>query len=379
MLAYDRVFAKQAAAAAKEGAMGPEVDAARQTATGNTTGRRRPTRPGWVRIFVVGLVMWLATVLVTFATGNSNLIPTIILLGSFLTPVTFVTYALGRADEVITSQRIFSAFVYGGLLGVLGASILESAFLRPSSGLLYVGVGLIEEGAKLAALWLLARRLPRYTMRDGMVLGAAVGFGFAALESAGYAFNALFTHTGLSLPNLLETEILRGVLTPLGHGLWTAILGGVLFAGAARRGRLRLTGAVAGWYVVVSLLHALWDASWPIAVWLTVQLTATPLQWELIEFGRLPVWSQAQVHLFTALNWGLLVLDALVGLRILRGRWPRQPTPGRLPRSLAALVSWWGRPQCRFRQPIRPEQNYTDQRGLANGLDKTWSQNRTFG
>jgi hypothetical protein len=61
--------------------------------------------------------MWLATVLVTFATRNSNLIPTIILLGSFLTPVTFVAYAFGRADEVVTSQRIFSAFVYGGLLG----------------------------------------------------------------------------------------------------------------------------------------------------------------------------------------------------------------------------------------------------------------------
>jgi hypothetical protein len=64
---------------------------------------------------------------------NSNLIPTLILLGSFLTPITFVAYAFGHADEVITAQRIFSAFVYGGLLGVLGASVLESAFLRQPS------------------------------------------------------------------------------------------------------------------------------------------------------------------------------------------------------------------------------------------------------
>lgn len=311
--------------------MSPKVDAARPAATAGSTDRRPPMRPSWVRIFAAGLVMWLATVLVTFVTGNSNLIPTIILLGSFLTPITFVTYALGRADEVITSQRIFSAFVCGGLLGVLGAAILESAFLRPQSGLLYVGVGLIEEGVKLAALWLLARRLPRYTMRDGMVLGAAVGFGFAAFESAGYAFNALFTRIGLSLPNLLETEILRGVVTPVGHGLWTAILGGVLFAGAARHGRLRLTGAAVGWYVVVSLLHALWDASWPIAAWLTLQLTATPVQWTLIEFGRLPAWSQAQVHLVTALSWGVLVLDALAGLRILRGRWRLATHAGEIP------------------------------------------------
>jgi RsiW-degrading membrane proteinase PrsW (M82 family) len=266
-------------------------------------------------------------VVVTFATTNSNLIPTIILLGSFLTPVTFVAYAFGRADEVVTPQRIFSAFVYGGLLGVLGASVLESKLLHPQSGLLYVGVGLIEEGVKLAALWLLARRLPRYTMRDGMVLGAAIGFGFAALESAGYAFTALFTRTGLSLPDLLETEVLRSILVPVGHGLWTAILGGVLFAAAARCGRLRLTGAVLSWYVVVSLLHALWDASWPIAVWLTLRLTATPMQWELIEFGRLPAWSQAQVHLFTGLSWALLALDALIGLVVLHGRWRQATRP----------------------------------------------------
>jgi RsiW-degrading membrane proteinase PrsW (M82 family) len=129
------------------------------------------TGPSWVRIFVIGLVLWSATVLVTVATGNSNLIPALILLGSFLTPITFVAYAFRRADQVITAQRIFSAFVYGGLLGVLGASILESAFLRQPPGLAYIGVGLIEEGVKLAALWLLARRLPRYTMRDGMVVG----------------------------------------------------------------------------------------------------------------------------------------------------------------------------------------------------------------
>ena len=82
--------------------------------------------------------------------------------------------------------------------------------MRQPSGLAYVGVGLIEEAVKLAALWLLAWRLPRYSMRDGMVLGATVGFGFAALESSGYAFNALFTMEGLSLQNLVETEVLRG-------------------------------------------------------------------------------------------------------------------------------------------------------------------------
>jgi RsiW-degrading membrane proteinase PrsW (M82 family) len=293
---------------------------AQDSSTGTTTGKRRIV-PIWARIFVGGVLLWLASVLVTFATKNANLIPTIILLGSFLVPVTFVSYAFGRADQIVTAQRIFTAFVYGGVLGVLGASLLEAAFFRQPSVLAYLGVGLIEEAVKLGALWLLAWRLPRYTMRDGMVLGAAVGFGFAAFESAGYAFNALFTAGGLSLLNVVETEVLRGVLTPLGHGLWTAILGGALFATAARAGRPRLRWAVLGWYALVVLLHALWDASREFAKGLTLLLTGTPGQWLLIQLGGTPSVTQGQVHLFTALSWALLVLDGLIGLLVLHGRW----------------------------------------------------------
>jgi len=287
--------------------------------TSHPAADKRRRLPSWARTLLGGAVLWVATVVTTFATGNVNLVPTVILLGSFLVPVTFVVYAFGRADGVLTPQRIFIAFVCGGVLGVLGASVLEAALLRQPSGLGYVGVGLIEEAVKLAALWLLARRLPRYTTRDGMVLGAAVGFGFAALESAGYAFTAMFTSNGLSLLNLVETEALRAVLAPVGHGLWTAILGGALFATAARarHGRPRLRFSLGGWYLLVSLLHALWDAAGSIAVWLTLVLTGTQAQWTLIRLDQVPGVTQGQVHLYTALTWGLMGLDALLGVVIL--------------------------------------------------------------
>jgi len=71
---------------------------------------RRP----WLHIFLGGLGLWVATVAVTFATSNVNLVPTIILLGSFLVPVAFVAYAFGHADEVVTAQRIFAAFLQRG-------------------------------------------------------------------------------------------------------------------------------------------------------------------------------------------------------------------------------------------------------------------------
>ena len=85
----------------------------------------------------------------------------------------------------------FRCFVTGGVLGVLGASLLESYLLKPGI-FQYIRVGFIEEFVKLAALAWCARSLRVHTARDGALLGATVGFSFAALESAGYAFNALF-------------------------------------------------------------------------------------------------------------------------------------------------------------------------------------------
>src|SRR5215469_2882057 len=109
------------------------------------TGRRAHHRRAWVRIFVGGLFLWTASVVVTVVTQNSNLLPTVILLGSFLVPVTFVAYAFEhRASDTLTEHSIFVAFVYGGVLGVLGASLLESQFAGQESLLTYVGVGLVE-------------------------------------------------------------------------------------------------------------------------------------------------------------------------------------------------------------------------------------------
>ncbi|SNY40189.1 PrsW family intramembrane metalloprotease [Paractinoplanes atraurantiacus] len=298
------------------------------------SGRRRPA---WAVILITGLILWLATVAVTFATANANLVPTLVLLGSFLVPVTFVAWAYSHRDEVITVEALFRLFIVGGILGVLGASILETYLLHPSVWM-FVGVGLIEEGVKLAALWLLTRHLAGKSVRSGVVLGATVGFGFAAFESAGYALNALITVDGLSLRSLVETEILRGLLAPFGHGLWTAILGGLLFATAARATgpgattaephaavshtrHFRLTGGLVLGYLGVALLHALWDSMHGIAVYLTWVITSTAGQQALFERGWIPQPTDEQVHLFTLFSIGGTVLITLIALYWLRRVW----------------------------------------------------------
>jgi RsiW-degrading membrane proteinase PrsW (M82 family) len=277
--------------------------------TAAAEGTRRGRRP-WLRVFLTGLVLWLLTVVVTMATRNPNLIPTIVLLGSFLVPVSFVVWAFGRRHSgEVTAELLFTTFVTGG---VLAASLLESYLLHPSP-VLFLGVGLIEEAAKLAVLAFLSRHLEHKYARDGLILGASVGFGFAAFESAGYAFTALFTEQGLSLMQLVQTELLRGLLAPVGHGLWTAILGGVLFSASGRR-HFAFTGRLVLTYLGVSVLHALWDSMHSIALLITLVLTGTPYQFQLLERGYQPKPTTAQADLFTVLSWGGLIVVALAGI-----------------------------------------------------------------
>ncbi|HEY7273513.1 MAG TPA: PrsW family glutamic-type intramembrane protease [Actinoplanes sp.] len=278
-----------------------------------TDTRPRAPRRTWLRMFITGLVLWLLTVVVTFVTGNPNLVPTLVLLGSFLVPVTFVVWAFGRRHSgEVTAELLFSTFVTGGILGVLAASLLESYLLHPSPWL-FLGVGLIEEAVKLLALAFLTRHLAHKYARDGMILGAAVGFGFAAFESAGYAFTALFTEQGLSLMQLVQTELLRGLLAPVGHGLWTAILGGVLFSSSGRE-HFAVTWRLLWSYLGVSVLHALWDSMHSIALLLTLILTGTPAQFQLLSRGYQPNPTPAQTSLFTVLSWGGLIVVALIGI-----------------------------------------------------------------
>ncbi|MFD0398651.1 PrsW family intramembrane metalloprotease [Kitasatospora sp. NPDC059811] len=297
--------------------------------------RTTATSDHWLRVFAVGLLLWGATVVVTFLTGNSNLVPTIVLLGSFLVPATVVIWAYERYAGDLGPDRIFACFGVGGIIGVLGASVLESYLVSPSASM-YVAVGLIEEAAKLAALVMVSRRLRVSGLRHGLVLGATVGAGFAAFESAGYAFNAVLSIQGLSLEDLVETEILRGVLAPVGHILWTAIVGGVLFS-ERRGGRFRFTTPVAVTYLGVSLLHALWDSTSGIAVWLVAKTTASSWQRALFGLGHMPDPTSEQVHLYTLYDTaGLLVvsLGGLLWLRLLIRR-ERAPIPAQLPASPA--------------------------------------------
>ncbi len=231
---------------------------------------RPRSQHNWRRVLSVGLLLYVVGLVIMVVTGNPNLFPTVILLGNFLVPVTYVTFFYERQHLTdLTLPMVALAFFYGGVLGTFAAAILEPIFIRQLSLLSAFEVGLIEEGAKLMALLLLVRwRHLRHTIElDGIILGAAAGMGFAALESVGYAFTAFIGSRG-SLSITVGTTMMRGLLAPVGHGTWTAILAAVVFrqSGADRfhfRGRAFMT------FLGVALLHGLWDGLPPVITFLT--------------------------------------------------------------------------------------------------------------
>ena len=220
----------------------------------------------WLWVLVVGTVIWLATAIATGITDVTHLIPNVILLGSFLVPISVVLFALARASEGhLTGQAVLLGFLGGGTLGTVFAALTEVYFL-PSAAGTFLGVALFEETAKalvvVGVAWTLAERQPR----DGMVLGATVGAGFASFESAGYALQTFIDHrTDHPVANILSTEAQRGLLSPFGHLTWTALVGGVIFA-AWRSGVFGPIAPVIWTFVGVVALHALWDASYGLAI-----------------------------------------------------------------------------------------------------------------
>jgi RsiW-degrading membrane proteinase PrsW (M82 family) len=109
----------------------------------------------------------------------------------------------------------------GGLFSlVLSLFIFELSDLHSWIGAM--SAGFVEEAGKLLAVIFLVRHWKSYNwILNGMLFGAAVGVGFAAFETAGYVFRSIGAGE--------ETMILRGLLAPFGHPIWTALAAGALW------------------------------------------------------------------------------------------------------------------------------------------------------
>src|SRR5947209_4331997 len=90
---------------------------------------QQPLRRGrsWFRALWIGVCLFVLTTIALFWTGNPNMYPTVILIGNFLVPIVFVAFLYDhRHFSALTPMTVATSFCIGGVLGILGASVLES-------------------------------------------------------------------------------------------------------------------------------------------------------------------------------------------------------------------------------------------------------------
>lgn len=277
----------------------------------------------WRTVLLAGLGLWAVSTATLVATDDLILLPAVVLLGSFLVPVACVFWLLDHGHHTTLSPgRLLAGFFVAGVLGLMAAAALET-WLLPERLVPNLWVGLIEEAVKLVGLVAVAWGLPSYRVRDGLILGATVGLGFASFESAGYTLNAGFsTGDGFSARDLVSEELLRAAIAPVGHGVWTGLVGAALFRASRGRARPRVDVWVIATYLVASGLHALWDASSNAAVVVCVLVAGDPIERESLRAGTLP--SPADIDeqmLLGAVQWTFMILVALAGLWLFRRAW----------------------------------------------------------
>ena len=206
-----------------------------------------------------GLILLYLVERTLVATSNPNYVPSVILLGAFLVPVTFVTYLYERLpDWDVPLPPLAVCFLWGGVLGTVVAGTLEYDVVRTLGFVPKLLIGLIEESAKLIVP-LGFYFLGRYRSEaGGIVLGVATAAGFAGLETMGYGFVSLLQSKG-NLGVLDEVLILRGLTSPAGHMAWTGLVCAVLWRERINAGHATLNRHVIGAFLTAVILHALWD------------------------------------------------------------------------------------------------------------------------
>ncbi|MDN3311858.1 PrsW family intramembrane metalloprotease [Microbacterium oryzae] len=230
-----------------------------------------PTRRGrstWIWLWAVLAVLLFG--LVSYFTSALGTSASIVGLVLALAPFTLVVSAMLWVDRWEPEPRslVIFALAWGAIASVGFALLVDLGvhLVLPRSPLWDVAGTVIQapiveelgKGVGVLLILLMGRRAFDGPV-DGVVYGALVGAGFAFTENIQY-FAVSVIEGGAG--SLTWTFILRGLLSPFAHAMFTAVTGYAL--GRAVRGGASLAGSLRPWVgglVGAMALHALWNGS----------------------------------------------------------------------------------------------------------------------
>lgn len=201
---------------------------------------------------------------------NTLMLPGMMITGALAMPfATAMLFFELNAPRNVTFPRVLTLLCAGGVLSIFVSLIgFQISSLHRLLGAPAAGV--VEEVGKLIAVVLMMRKGDKLYILNGCLFGAAVGAGFAAFESAGYAFNTFLSalpdksQEGIlfAASGMVKSIMLRGLLAPFGHVAWTGITAGVLWRARAQKPGIAdaiTDGKFIRAFLIVVLLHATWN------------------------------------------------------------------------------------------------------------------------
>lgn len=248
----------------------------------------------WVysRVFMGLLVTLLALYGMWYMVQNLNMLPGLFFVGGLLVNASIVVlFFETNVPRNLSLVRVLEAFFVGGVMSLVFTTALHSVF--PNAGVLQfvpaMLTGLIEELGKVgAAAFFLHRTRSRNYILTGLLIGAAVGAGFAVFETAGYIFNFFNAGGGaiatlsdqmgmakeissqyyeIASSSMMNNLIERAVLAFGGHVAWCAVEGGALAlcdeGDGFKPGHLTDLHFIP-YLIGCIVLHGIWDAAVPI-------------------------------------------------------------------------------------------------------------------
>ena len=210
------------------------------------------------RIFLYLLAATLLLYFIIFMMGNNKAIPGYMFISAMMVPVAVMVFFFEvNIPRNISIFRVVKVFVIGGILSLIVTLLIGNFIYRDFNLIGSIGIGIAEEtGKAIIIAAFLNRKDEHHYILNGLLIGAAVGAGFAAFESAGYIFN------GFAQGIMNEVVIGRSLFAIGGHVIWCPITGAamcVAAGGNAISSKNLMTSSFLGAFIIPVLLHAAWD------------------------------------------------------------------------------------------------------------------------
>lgn len=234
------------------------------------------------RVFLIAVIAYIGLYIGVSFFRNINFIPGLIVVGAFGIPfTTLIFFWEMNAPQNIAIYKIVYVVFIGGILSLLVALVFYDIL---GTNINPITIGIAEELAKVVTVIFFVRNIRYRYVLNGLLLGAAIGAGFAAFETAGYALRSLLSG---SFHMLYYTILFRSIFAPGGHVAWAALTGAAICMVQGDKKlqlKMLLSPKFAGIFILVVFMHALWDSplfgalpigqvflmifSWIIVIWM---------------------------------------------------------------------------------------------------------------